>query len=53
MTSRMVDKFDKYWSEINGLLEIASILDPRKKLDLWTFTLRRFMKVRLLGRFKE
>ena len=37
MASRMLDKFDKYWSEMNGLLAIASMLDPRNKLDCVDF----------------
>lgn len=28
---RMIDKFDNYWSEINGILAVATILDPRNK----------------------
>jgi len=37
MASRMIDKFDKYWSKMNGLLAIASMLDPRNKLDCVDF----------------
>ncbi|KMS96889.1 hypothetical protein BVRB_7g180720 [Beta vulgaris subsp. vulgaris] len=33
MAMSMVDKFDKYWYEINGILAIAAILDPRNKMD--------------------
>lgn len=33
MAISMVDKFDKYWSQINGILAIAAILDPRNKMD--------------------
>jgi len=32
MALKMIDKFDKYWSTINGVLAIAAILDPRDKL---------------------
>jgi hypothetical protein len=31
MSSNMVVKFDKYWSDIQGLVGIATILDPRFK----------------------
>ena len=34
MTTKMKDRFDKYWGnmeKMNMLLYIASILDPRKK----------------------
>jgi len=32
MALKMIDKFDKYWSTINGVLAVAAILDPRDKL---------------------
>jgi len=41
----MIDKFDKYWSEMNGLLAIASILDPRNKLDCVDFYFKEIYKV--------
>lgn len=31
MSASMVTKFDKYWSDIQGLMGIATILDPRLK----------------------
>lgn len=31
MSANMVAKFDKYWSDIQGLMGIATILDPRFK----------------------
>ena len=37
MASRMIDKFDKNGSEMNGLLSIALILDLRNKLDCVDF----------------
>lgn len=33
MAKSMVDKFDKYWSQINGILAIVEILDPINKMD--------------------
>ena len=44
IASRMIDKFDKYWSEMNWLLAIASMLDPRNKLDCVDFYLREIYK---------
>uniref|UniRef100_A0A803M5D5 BED-type domain-containing protein n=1 Tax=Chenopodium quinoa TaxID=63459 RepID=A0A803M5D5_CHEQI len=37
MTKNMNDKFEKYWSNINGILAIAAILDPRNKLECVEF----------------
>jgi hypothetical protein len=34
MASQMISKFEKYWSELNLVLAIAVILDPRYKLCL-------------------
>jgi hypothetical protein len=32
MSSLMKEKFNKYWSDVHGLMEIATVLDPRYKL---------------------
>ena len=37
MACRMMEKFDKYWAEMNGLLAIALILDPRNTMDCVDF----------------
>lgn len=37
MASRMIEKFDKYWSIINEVLAISAILDPRNKLECVEF----------------
>ncbi|WOL14748.1 zinc finger BED domain-containing protein RICESLEEPER 1-like isoform X2 [Canna indica] len=37
MAFKMKDKFDKYWGECNLLMIIASILDPRYKMQLVIF----------------
>jgi hypothetical protein len=34
MSIRMKEKFNKYWSDIHGLMAAAAILDPRYKLQL-------------------
>uniref|UniRef100_A0A803MEQ0 BED-type domain-containing protein n=1 Tax=Chenopodium quinoa TaxID=63459 RepID=A0A803MEQ0_CHEQI len=40
MASKMIVKFDKYWNVINVMLSVASVLDPRRKLDIVTFYYR-------------
>ncbi|KAK9733655.1 hypothetical protein RND81_04G082100 [Saponaria officinalis] len=37
MAYTMLDKFNKYWKTINGLLAIAAILDPINKLECVEF----------------
>jgi hypothetical protein len=32
MSSLMKDKFKKYWTDVHGLMEVATVLDPRYKL---------------------
>ncbi|CAH9074967.1 unnamed protein product [Cuscuta europaea] len=32
MASNMILKFDKYWSDVNGIMGVAAILDPRYNL---------------------
>ncbi|KAL8469182.1 hypothetical protein ACS0TY_032129 [Phlomoides rotata] len=34
MAMRMLDKFEKYWFQINGIMGVATVLDPRYKLRL-------------------
>jgi hypothetical protein len=36
MCVRMKDKFNKYWSDVHGLMAVAAVLDPRYKLHLLT-----------------
>ncbi|KAL4388481.1 hypothetical protein GQ457_09G023180 [Hibiscus cannabinus] len=33
MARRMLDKFEKYWSVVNGIMGVATLLDPRYKTD--------------------
>ena len=37
MAKRIMDKFDKYWSEYSTILSIGMILDPRMKLEALRF----------------
>jgi len=37
MAKRMMDKFEKYWSEYSIILSIAMILDPQMKLEALRF----------------
>lgn len=37
MASSMILKFDNYWSDINGIMGIVAILDPRYKMKLLEF----------------
>jgi hypothetical protein len=32
MSSAMIEKFMKYWSDIHGLMAVATVLDPRRKM---------------------
>ena len=38
MVRKMKEKFDKYWSDCNMLMAIASILDPRFKMTFVEFS---------------
>ncbi|CAN6319333.1 unnamed protein product [Urochloa humidicola] len=33
MSTEMIEKFDKYWKDIQGVMGLATILDPRFKTD--------------------
>jgi hypothetical protein len=34
MSIKMKEKFNKYWSDVHGLMAVAAVLDPRYKLQL-------------------
>ncbi|WOL11353.1 zinc finger BED domain-containing protein RICESLEEPER 2-like [Canna indica] len=34
MATKMMDKFEKYWKVIHGVMGVAALLDPRYKMDL-------------------
>ena len=34
MYTRMKEKFNKYWSDVHDLMDVAAVLDPRYKLQL-------------------
>ena len=46
MTYRMIEEFDKYWAKMNGLLTIASMLDPRNQMDHFDFYFNEITRVR-------
>jgi hypothetical protein len=37
ITTKMSEKFDKYWGEYNMLMSLAAVLDPRYKMKLTSF----------------
>ncbi len=37
MAKRMVEKFDKYWAVIHGVVGVSAMLDPRYKLNVLGF----------------
>ncbi|KAL5562321.1 hypothetical protein UlMin_032068 [Ulmus minor] len=41
VAAAMVDKFEKYWLDIHGILALAIVLDPRYKMDLVDFQFTR------------
>jgi hypothetical protein len=34
MSAAMIEKYDKYWTDIHGLMTVAVILDPRLKMTM-------------------
>jgi hypothetical protein len=40
---KMKEKFNKYWSDVHGLMAVAAVLDPRYKLQLLTLFFSKFM----------
>ena len=37
MAASIIEKFNKYWSEVHNLLAVATVLDPRFKMKLVEF----------------
>jgi Domain of unknown function (DUF4413) len=37
MASKILEKFEKYWSEIHGVMGVATVLDPRFKNQILEF----------------
>ncbi|KAG5533345.1 hypothetical protein RHGRI_027517 [Rhododendron griersonianum] len=37
MAKRMVEKFDKYWSVVHGVVGVSAVLDPRYKINVLEF----------------
>uniref|UniRef100_A0A803N0K1 BED-type domain-containing protein n=1 Tax=Chenopodium quinoa TaxID=63459 RepID=A0A803N0K1_CHEQI len=42
MVDIMLLKYNKYWANVNGLMGVATILDPRYKMDLIRFYFAKF-----------
>jgi hypothetical protein len=36
MSALMKEKFNKYWKDVHGLMTVATVLDPRFKLQFWS-----------------
>lgn len=34
MAKKMLEKFEKYWPQINGIMSVATVLDPIYKIKL-------------------
>ena len=34
MSPTMIEKYDKYWTDIHGLMTVVVILDPRLKMTM-------------------
>ena len=37
MASKMMTKFEKYWKDVGGVMDVAVVLDPRYKMKLIEF----------------
>ncbi|KAF7134569.1 hypothetical protein RHSIM_Rhsim08G0137800 [Rhododendron simsii] len=40
MAKRMVEKFDKYWSVVHGVVGVSAMLDPRYKINVLEFYIK-------------
>ncbi|KAH7867443.1 hypothetical protein Vadar_033479 [Vaccinium darrowii] len=48
MASKMIEKYDKYWTTIHGILGVAAVLDPRFKMKLVEYYFNRIYGVAAL-----
>ncbi|KAL4337945.1 hypothetical protein AHAS_Ahas12G0160900 [Arachis hypogaea] len=50
MATNMINKFEKYWDQINEVMAVGAILDPRYKMKLLKFFSLKYMdlKVRII-----